>query len=109
MTRSPRRLLLCFACLLLLPSVRTLAASSPIRFAGQNAELVLSEVSERTLRVELFPFDEHGHLRPPTSRFLRDHPPRLQLDRNGLREAVLGPGAEGRDADRPADDEGAGG
>src|SRR5438045_2246299 len=66
MTRLPRRLPLCFVCLLLLPSVRTLAASSPIRFAGQNAELVLSEVSERTLRVELFPFDEHGHPRPPT-------------------------------------------
>ncbi len=54
-----------FACLLLSLSARTFAASIPIHFAGQNAELVLSEVSERTLRVELFPFDEQGRSRPP--------------------------------------------
>jgi hypothetical protein len=34
-------------------SVRAFAAAAPIRFAGQDAELVLSEVSERTLRIEL--------------------------------------------------------
>ncbi len=54
-----------FACLLLSLSARTFAASIPIHFARQNAELVLSEVSERTLRVELFPFDEQGRSRPP--------------------------------------------
>src|SRR6266542_6940972 len=46
-------------------AARTFAAAIPVRFAGQNAELVLSEVSERTLRVELFPFDEQGRSRPP--------------------------------------------
>src|SRR6266571_4188086 len=66
MTRSPCRLLLFFACLLLSLSARSFAASIPVRFAGQNAELVLSEVSERTLRVEMFPFDEQGRSRPPT-------------------------------------------
>src|SRR6266568_1019324 len=65
MTRSPRKLLLFFACLLLSLSARTFAASTPIRFAGQNAELVLSGVSERTLRIELFPLDEQGRSRPP--------------------------------------------
>src|SRR6266508_2552741 len=54
------------ACLVLTLSARTFAAATPIRFAGQNAELVLSEVSERTLRIELFPFDEQGHSRPPS-------------------------------------------
>src|SRR6266542_3662499 len=53
------------ACLVLTLSVREFAAAAPIRFAGQNAELVLSEVSERTLRIELFPFDEQGRSRPP--------------------------------------------
>ncbi len=47
-------------------SARTFAASTPIRFAGQNAELVLSEVSERTVRVELFALDEQGRSRLPT-------------------------------------------
>jgi alpha-glucosidase/alpha-D-xyloside xylohydrolase len=32
----------------------------PIRFAGLNAELVLSEVSVRTLRIELSPLDQQG-------------------------------------------------
>jgi alpha-glucosidase/alpha-D-xyloside xylohydrolase len=40
-------------------------AASPIRFAGQNAELVLSEVSARMLRIELSPLDERGKPRPP--------------------------------------------
>src|SRR5882724_3774758 len=60
------RNLLIFACLLLSLSPRTFAASTPIRFAGQNAELVLSEVSERTLRIELLPLDERERPRPPT-------------------------------------------
>src|SRR6266568_6205323 len=66
MTRSPCRLLLFFACLLLSLSARSFAASIPVRFAGQNAELVLSEVSERTLRVEMFALDEQGRSRLPT-------------------------------------------
>jgi alpha-glucosidase/alpha-D-xyloside xylohydrolase len=41
-----------------------LAGPAPIRFAGQNAELALSEVSERTLRIELAPLDEQGRPRP---------------------------------------------
>jgi alpha-glucosidase len=41
------------------------AASSPIRFAGQPSEVVLSEVSERTLRVELSPLDAQGRPSPP--------------------------------------------
>jgi len=57
-----------FACLLLSLSVQTFAATVPIRFSGQNAELVLSEVSERTLRVEVFPFNEHERSRPPEPR-----------------------------------------
>ncbi len=42
------------------------AALAPIRFAGQNAELTLSEVSEWTLRLELSPLDEQGRPRPAT-------------------------------------------
>src|SRR5947208_10019910 len=34
-------------------------ATAPIRFAGAPAELVISEISERTLRVTLSPLDEH--------------------------------------------------
>ena len=37
-----------------------------IRFAGQNTELAISEVSERTVRVELSPLDEQGKPRPAT-------------------------------------------
>jgi len=54
-----------FACLLLSLSARMFAGSTPIRFAGQNAELVLSEISARTLRIELFALDEQGRSRPP--------------------------------------------
>ena len=64
-------LLLFFACLLLSLSARTFAASTPIRFAGQNAELVLSEISARTLRIELFALDEQGRSRPPTPSTVR--------------------------------------
>jgi alpha-glucosidase/alpha-D-xyloside xylohydrolase len=41
------------------------AASAPIQFAGQKSELVISEVSERTLRLELSPLDERGEPRSP--------------------------------------------
>jgi len=53
-----------FALLLSLNS--SLAASSAVRFAGQNAELAISEVSERTVRIQLFPLDEQGRPRPAT-------------------------------------------
>ena len=58
-----------------LPSVRCAAglvfialaaqAGSPIRFAGSPAELVISEVSERTVRIELSPLDGQGKPRLP--------------------------------------------
>ena len=37
--------------------------AAPIQFAGQNSELVISEVSERTAGIELLPLDEQGHPR----------------------------------------------
>lgn len=43
-----------------LPLAAVVAA--PIRFGGLPAELTLSEVSERTLRIQLSPLDEHGPL-----------------------------------------------
>ena len=42
------------------------AAPGSIRFAGQPAELTLSEVSEWTVRLELAPLDEQGRPRPAT-------------------------------------------
>ncbi|HEX5222412.1 MAG TPA: TIM-barrel domain-containing protein [Verrucomicrobiae bacterium] len=39
-------------------------AAGTIRFNGSPAELVVSEVSERTVRIELFPLDEQGKPRP---------------------------------------------
>lgn len=39
-------------------------AAGTIRFAGAPAELIISEVSERTVRIELFPLDEQGKPRP---------------------------------------------
>jgi alpha-glucosidase (family GH31 glycosyl hydrolase) len=47
-----------WAVLLLLPLVA--AAAAPIHFAGQPAELTLSQVSDHTLRIELTPLDEQG-------------------------------------------------
>jgi len=43
--------------------------AAPIRFAGAPAELVISEVSERMLRVTLFPLNEQGRPRsgPPSA------------------------------------------
>jgi alpha-glucosidase/alpha-D-xyloside xylohydrolase len=47
--------------------IRTVvAASTPIRFAGKNAELVVSEVRERTVRLQLSPIDQQGKPRPAT-------------------------------------------
>src|SRR5215510_9743046 len=39
-------------------------AGTPIRFGGAPAELTLSEVSERTMRIQLSPLDEHGQPQP---------------------------------------------
>lgn len=50
----------------LLCAGQVLAASSPIRFNGRNAEMTISTVSERTFRLELSPLDE-GRQRPPTA------------------------------------------
>jgi alpha-glucosidase (family GH31 glycosyl hydrolase) len=45
----------------------TFLSAAPIQFAGQNAELVLSEVSERTIRVQLFAIDASNEPQPPES------------------------------------------
>jgi alpha-glucosidase/alpha-D-xyloside xylohydrolase len=42
----------------------TANAGDAIRFAGSPAELVISEVSERTVRIELSPLDAQGKPRP---------------------------------------------
>lgn len=42
------------------------AAGAEVRFAGQAAELTLSEVSERTVRLQLSPLDGEGRPRPVT-------------------------------------------
>src|SRR5262249_18351306 len=36
------------------------AAAAPIQFAGHPSELVISEISGRTVRVELFALDDNG-------------------------------------------------
>ncbi len=54
------------ACIAIGAATTAIAAQSPIRFDGQSSELVLSEISERTVRVNLTGFDENG--KPP-------HPP----------------------------------
>src|SRR5262245_29010095 len=41
------------------------STASPIQFAGGKYELVLSAVSERTVRVELFALDDNGKPVPP--------------------------------------------
>ncbi|MEW6156860.1 MAG: TIM-barrel domain-containing protein [Verrucomicrobiota bacterium] len=45
----------------------TFLSAAPIQFAGQSAELVLSEVSERTIRVQLFAIDARNQPQPPES------------------------------------------
>jgi alpha-glucosidase/alpha-D-xyloside xylohydrolase len=54
-----------FLSVILLSHASSTFAAAPIRFAGQDAELVLSEVSERTVRIQLSPLDEQG--RPRTA------------------------------------------
>src|SRR5262249_54623112 len=48
--------------ILCISSVHTFGAASnaTLRFAGIPSELTISEVSERTMRIELFPLDEQG-------------------------------------------------
>src|SRR4029077_17376562 len=48
----------------LLSQLATAFAAVPIQFAAQNAELAISEISERTLRIELAPLDEQGRPAP---------------------------------------------
>jgi len=52
-------------CVLVLVLHQVGASAAPIQFAGRKAELVISEVSERTLRLELSPLDENGTLIAP--------------------------------------------
>jgi alpha-glucosidase/alpha-D-xyloside xylohydrolase len=67
--------LLAFGC----GSGMTLRAA-PLQFAGTPAELVISEVSERTLRVTLSPLDEKGEPRqPPPSAVLVSFPSKIAL------------------------------
>ncbi len=54
------------ALLNLAPCVDAAEAHATIRFAGAPVELSVSEVSERTVRVELFALDEQGKPRPTT-------------------------------------------
>jgi alpha-glucosidase (family GH31 glycosyl hydrolase) len=61
----------CFVALLAMTSLLLRLAdgaeadAAAIRFAGQLCELVLSEVSDRTLRVQVLPLDEHGRAHAP--------------------------------------------
>ncbi|MCI0534249.1 MAG: hypothetical protein L0Z50_03370 [Verrucomicrobiales bacterium] len=65
-----------------------------IRFAGRDAELAITEVSERTVRLELFPLDEQGRPRPATpSTILVPFPSTEKLrirQLNGERELRVG-------------------
>ncbi len=44
----------------LLPSARAQSAVTPIRFDGQNAEVVINQISEHMLRLQLFPPHDPG-------------------------------------------------
>jgi alpha-glucosidase (family GH31 glycosyl hydrolase) len=59
-----RRLLLLLAGVALSSAHPGFAAPSPVQVIGGNRELVISEVSERTLRIELAPLDAEGRPRP---------------------------------------------
>src|SRR3989442_5941125 len=43
------------------------ASAATLQFAGQRAELVVSEVSGRTVRLQLFALDQNGNVVPPAS------------------------------------------
>ena len=65
-TKIPERpLLILYLCFLAFSA----SAANPIRFAGAPAELVISQISERTLRIELSPLDGQGHpyVGPPST------------------------------------------
>src|SRR5207247_3719444 len=58
------RLLISFLFTALHVSAPAAEPGGAIRFAGQNTELAISEVSERTVRVELSPLDDQDKPRP---------------------------------------------
>jgi hypothetical protein len=64
MTSYRLTLILLLVGCVLLSQFATVFAAAPIQFAAQNAELAISEISVRTLRIELAPLDEHGRPRP---------------------------------------------
>src|SRR5712692_9284180 len=45
---------------------QSFVADAPVQFAGQKSELVVSEISDRTVRIELSPLDEKGRPRTAT-------------------------------------------
>src|SRR5258708_36508754 len=49
-----------------LPLNQNFVAAAPIQFAGQKSQLVVSEISGRTVRIELSPLDEQGRPRAAT-------------------------------------------
>src|SRR5260221_13572443 len=49
-----------------LPLSQNFVAAAPIQFAGQKSQLVVSEISGRTVRIELSTLDEQGHARAAT-------------------------------------------
>jgi len=51
-------------CFVLAHARHAAADSNPIRFAGEDAELAISEVSERMLQLEVAPLDGGGRTRP---------------------------------------------
>jgi alpha-glucosidase len=65
-TGGPTRLLIPVLLTALQVSATAAEISTPIRFAGSPAELVISEVSERTVRLELSPLDEQRKPRSAT-------------------------------------------
>src|SRR5437764_14007059 len=69
------------------------AWADAIRYGGASAELSISEVSDRTVRIVLAPLDEQGKPRPaPASTVLVDFPEKLKLrcrDLSGPEEVAL--------------------
>jgi alpha-glucosidase/alpha-D-xyloside xylohydrolase len=61
------------------------ALAAPLRYSGNPAELTLSAVSERTVRIVLAPLDEKRQARPaPPSTVLVEQKPQLKLTRREL-------------------------
>src|SRR5262245_1686889 len=81
MTTFPRMGL---AVLLVVGAARP-ASAEPLRYAGNRAELSVSAVGERTVRIVLAPLDEQGKVRPtPPSTVLVDLPSERKLRRQEL-------------------------